>query len=171
MPLADLLEVLRRDSDARATVLVAAAREEADRMVADAEARLARRMAEALKVREGALRTAAAAEVEAARGAAMRDVLLARAEALAKVFARARTLLAQRAGDPALEPGWTQAIAEARSYLPAGEAVVQRPPEVAGITVAAADGSIGIDGTTEGLLSRLESSLAVEIARELESGS
>jgi vacuolar-type H+-ATPase subunit E/Vma4 len=171
MPLTELLEVLRHDADARATALVNAARDDVSRIVAQAETGFAQRLAEAVKVREGELQAMAATEVETARGAAMRDVLLARAEALGKIFARARTLLAERAGDPALRPRWAEAIVEARSYIPAGEVVVRQPPEVAGVAVVAADGSIAIDATVGGLLTRLEPALAIDVARDLERGS
>jgi vacuolar-type H+-ATPase subunit E/Vma4 len=171
MALADLLEVLRRDADARATALVTGARDEAARMIVEAESKLARHLAEAVRVREGELRTAAAAEIESARREAMRDGLVARAEALARIFARARTLLATRAADPALGPQWARDIAEARSYMPAGEVVVRQPPEIAGLLVTAADGSVGIDATIEALLTRLEPALAIDVARELEMAS
>jgi vacuolar-type H+-ATPase subunit E/Vma4 len=171
VPLADLLEVLRRDADARATAIVATAREAAERTVAEAEARFAHRLAEAVEVREAELRRATGVEVESARREAMRDTLCARAEALAKIFARVRTLLVQRAVDPALEPYWAEAVADARTYIPSGDAVVQRPPDVAGITVTARDGSIRVDGTIEALFARFESRLAIEIARQLESRS
>jgi vacuolar-type H+-ATPase subunit E/Vma4 len=171
VPLADLLEVLRRDADSRATAIVATARAAAERTVAEAEARLAQRMAEAVRVREAELHKAAGVQVEAARREAMRDTLCARAEALAKVFARARSLLEQRAADPALELHWAEAVADARMYIPGGDAVVERPPDVAGISVTARDGSIRIDGTVEALFAQLEASLAIEIARQLEGGS
>ena len=171
MPLADLLEVLRRDADARATAIVATAREAAERTVAEAEAQLAQRLAEAVRVREAELRRAAGVQVESARREAMRDALCARAEALAKVFARARHLLVQRTADPALEPYWAEAVADARTYIPNGDAVVERPPHVAGVNVMARDGSIRVDGTIEALMARLEASLAIEIARRLESES
>jgi vacuolar-type H+-ATPase subunit E/Vma4 len=168
MPLADLLEVLRLDADARATALVAASREEADRMVAAADRRLASRLADAITLREAELRAKAAGEVEAARRAATRDVLRARAAALATVFGRARAVLEQRAAMPGLRGHWAEAEIEARSYIPSGDAVMRRPPEVAGITLEAADRSMGIDSTVGALLTRLEPELAIAIARELE---
>jgi vacuolar-type H+-ATPase subunit E/Vma4 len=171
MPLADLLEVLRRDADARATGIVAAAQAVSERTVAEAEARLAEQLAEAVRAREAELRTTAAAEIDSARRDAVRDTLCARAEALARVFARARALLVRRAADPTLESHWADAIEDARSYVPGSDAVVGRPPDVAGITVTAKDGSVRVDGTVEALFARLEASLAIEIARELESGS
>jgi vacuolar-type H+-ATPase subunit E/Vma4 len=170
MPLSDLLEVLRQDAEARATALVATAREEAERLVAEAEHQLARRLTEAIKVREAELRASAATEIEAARQTATGDVLRARADAVAKVFARASGLLQQRALDPRLEGHWTEAVTDARSYIARGEAVVRRPPDLAGISVQAADGSVAVDGTVGALLTRLEPGLAIEIARELEAG-
>ncbi|HEU5169276.1 MAG TPA: hypothetical protein VFU46_01990 [Gemmatimonadales bacterium] len=168
MALADLLDTLERDAEGRAAARMAAARAEADRLTAEARERLERRRAAALAEREGELWAAAASEIELARREAVREVLLAREAALERVFARARELLAARAADPALAPEWDRDAADALTFLGGREAVTRRPPEVAGVRVAALDGSIVIDGTLEGRLERLRSRLAIEVARRLE---
>jgi len=167
MGLDHLLDALTREAEARVAEAVVAARLEADRLLREARAGVERRLAEAVAGREGELRAAAQGDIEAARRDAARDVLTARAEALARVFARAREMLAERVSDPGLEPRWSRDAAEALTYVAGGEAVVHRPPEVAGVMVAAADGSVEVDGTVGALLARLEPQLAVELAHDL----
>ena len=168
MALDQLLEALTREAEARAAETVAAARLEAEEVLREARAGTERRLAEAVVRRERELRAGAQGAVEAARREAAREVLATRAEALARVFGRARELLVERVRDPALEPRWARDAAEALTYLGGADAVVRRPPEVAGVIVAAADGSVEVDGTVGALLARLEPQLAVELARDLE---
>jgi vacuolar-type H+-ATPase subunit E/Vma4 len=168
MALDYLLEALTREAEERAAETVAAARLETERILREARAGVERRLAEAVARREAELRAGAQGAIETARREAARDVLTARAEALARIFARARDILAERVRDPALEPHWSREAAEALTYVPGGNPVVRRPPAAAGVVVAAADGSVEVDGTVGALLARLEPRLAVELARDLE---
>lgn len=170
MALDQLLEALTREAEARAAETVAAARLEAEAILREARAGTERRLAEAVARRERELRAGAQGAVEGARREAAREVLTARAEALARVFAKARELLVARVRDPALEPRWAHDATEALTYLGGADGVVRRPPEAAGVIVAAADGSVEVDGTVGALLARLEPQLAVEVAREMEAG-
>jgi vacuolar-type H+-ATPase subunit E/Vma4 len=169
MALDQLLEALTQEAETRAAETVAAARREAEALLHEAHAGAERRLAGAVARRESELRAAAQGAMEAARSEAAREVLTARAEALARVFGRARELLMERVGDPALEPRWSRDAAEALTYVGGpGNAVVRRPPDAAGVIVVAADGSMEVDGTVGTLLARLEPRLAVDLARALE---
>jgi vacuolar-type H+-ATPase subunit E/Vma4 len=168
MALDQLLEALTREAEARASETVAAARLAAEGLLREARAGAERRLAEAVARRESDLRAGARGAIEAARHEAAHDVLTARAEALARVFARARELLTERVRDPALESRWSRDAAEALTYIAGGKGIVRRPPEAAGVVVVAADGSVEVDGTVAALLARLEPGLAIELARDLE---
>ena len=164
MALADLLQTLEREATTRADARLAAARAEVERLAAAHAAELAAHREQALAGRQQALRADGERSIVAAGRSAEMTRLVARHEFLA----RALTYL----GDAPVHARATpQLVATVRTACAAWATV-----EVAGASqvgtgarFAAADGSIEVDATLEGVLERLWPELAMDIVRRAES--
>jgi vacuolar-type H+-ATPase subunit E/Vma4 len=191
MALRELLRALEKDAEIRVAAVGAEARAAADRLSADASARLEQRRAADLAAREVELRAAASEEIEAARREATRRALLARAEALHRVFTHARAMLTRLEPDLTLQAGVGREIDAAQAYLGttagvvrcshgwaatlktalAGRSGLRLEPTKgigAGMVVRAADGTVEVDATLERRLEQLWPRLAIELVRALE---
>jgi vacuolar-type H+-ATPase subunit E/Vma4 len=190
MSLDALLATLTRETDDRIATLLADARNEAESLVAGAEAARIRGRNALLAERGAALRTEAESEVSRVRREARAEVLAARADAVERVFARARERLAA-CGD---DPGWLGATLgdlDAALACVAGAKVVRcRPahaPELGrrlkgradvtlepdpgvgtGFVVTAADGSVTVDATLAARLEGERARLAIVAVRLIE---
>jgi vacuolar-type H+-ATPase subunit E/Vma4 len=189
MALADLLRRIEAEADSQAAELMAAARAEGVRVVAEAAAGLSRRRALALAATESTLRAATAREVAAARRQAAAELLAARAAALGRVFDRLDAALVERRATPAVLDCAAADLGQAMEYLE-GAGVARCRPELVewlrgrldasrltieadpslgiGAVLRAADGSVQIDATVENRLERLRAHLAVNALRMLE---
>ncbi len=188
-----LVTELRRRAEASAGSILSAARDEAERIAAEAERTIEERRSVALSGREADYRARARAEVAAARHEAMRDVLVARTHAVERVLERVRALLHETSrqerylanladelvgalrfvdtdGEGAVVRCAPELEAAVRDALRGKAAVdVEANPEVgAGFTVVGSGGSVVVDGRLEARIARLAPSLAIEINAEIE---
>jgi vacuolar-type H+-ATPase subunit E/Vma4 len=191
MAIETLLDALGTEAERDAQHVTDAARAEAARIRAEAEARLAQQCNAALALREAELR----ASSDARRAAALRDAragrLRARDEFLDRVFTTVTARLPGTLDDPTHADALTRLAHEALQYVP-GEAVVRCRASLArslnvpaaalgnarivaddsvaeGVVVAAEDGSVTIDNTLESRLHWLRSRLAIDLLARFES--
>jgi vacuolar-type H+-ATPase subunit E/Vma4 len=192
MPLDHLLAGLEREAAVQADALLAAARTEAARIAADADARLARRRTVELGAEEAKLRGAAETALGAARRSSRGRVLEARGRFLTRVFDSARALFPATIAGAAYRGVLPDHVAEAlralgneaatircpQGMVSAVRAAIERkkhltvtsdPAAPLGITAATADGVIEVDNTLDGRLDRLRQRLAIEVLARLDS--
>ncbi len=183
MALDALLRTLARDAGTRRDALLAAARAEAARLRAEADAQLAARRATLLAARERALSAELEEAVAIARDGARARLLAARDAALRRVQERAAAILGAEGTGPAFAPLVAALGRDALGYLEgcpavvacddasaailapvlAGNAGARREPAAGhgpGCTVTAADGRVTVDATLRRLLERRWPALA-----------
>jgi vacuolar-type H+-ATPase subunit E/Vma4 len=191
MALDHLLAGLEREAAVQANALLAAARTEAARIAAEADARLARRRTVELGAEEAKLRGAAEAALGVARRSGRGDALEARARFLDRVFTAARALFPATLASDAYHAVLPDHLAEALRALGDEAATIHCPGKMAsavraaikgrqhltvkgdpaarpGITVVTADGVIEVDNTLDGRLERLRQRLCIEVLARLE---
>jgi vacuolar-type H+-ATPase subunit E/Vma4 len=192
MALADLLQTLEREATTRADARLAAARAEVERLAAAHAAELAAHREQALAGRQQALRADGERSIVAAGRSAEMTRLVARHEFLARAHDCARGNLARHADTAEGRMAVVALVARALTYLGDAPVHARATPqlvatvrtacaawatvEVAGASqvgtgarFAAADGSIEVDATLEGVLERLWPELAMDIVRRAES--
>lgn len=191
MALEHLLTLLERQAAAQADAALAAARERAERIKADAATRLEQRRATAASARADELRKATEREVAAAQRRARHAVLEARQRLLDRVFEAAAAELPKAARRPEFLERLPLDVAEARSYLGDGAATVRCHPDLApavqqvvaadsrltvvadpaagsGVRLVSEDGSVEVDHTLEARLAQLRPQLALDVLHMLE---
>jgi vacuolar-type H+-ATPase subunit E/Vma4 len=190
MALSDLLRTLEREAAARMEEVRRRAREEVDRVRAEADAERERRRVAILGAKEAELRGAAARELEAARRAALTRRLEARGTVLARIRARVTARLDARADDVALLPLVRSDLLRALEYAGNGDVVVtasrgmvpavrralegragvrvEATSGAGGVTVQAIDGAWAVDATFRSRLDRAWPRLAIDLVRRLE---
>lgn len=191
MAVKELIEALERKAEARAEAILEEARERAGKVRGEAAREGKRLERELLAERAAGWEAEAARRRADARARAEREGLLARAEFLDRVFARARERLAAGEIPPGYAEGAGRAVWAAlrhlgeraarvecpealvdriRAGLDPGDSVevVARPDMAAGFRVVALDGSVTVDGTLAGELERRRPELAIEVLREHE---
>ena len=169
MALVDLLQALEREATARADARLAEARATAERIMAEVAAELAARREHALAAREQVLRADGERSIAAAGRDAERTRLLAHHDLLARVHDRARDNLVQHARTRPGQAAIAVLAARALTYLPEAAAGVRTVPQPTGARIAAADGSVEVDATLDGVLEHLWPELAMDIVRQAES--
>lgn len=191
MALEELLEVLRRDTEAEAAAILADAQTEAGAIVARCDTDLAARRESFQSEQEAVRRSAVELAVAQARRDSRRDMLEARERMLARVFARAEErfpealrsaeyqaalstrlnealdCLAARAGTvrchPKLEPALTPLLGTRQ-----GIGLAVDPSIGSGFKVTSDDNSVEIDGTLEGRLERTRNRMKQAVMAALE---
>ena len=169
MALADLLQTLEREATARAEARLADARAAAERLRAAYAVELAAHRHQALAAREQVLRADGERSIVAAGRDAERTRLLAHHDLLARVHDRARQNLVRHAGTRPGQAAIAVLAARALTYLPGAAAGVRTVPQPTGARIAAADGSVDVDATLDGVLEHLWPKLAMDIVRRAES--
>jgi vacuolar-type H+-ATPase subunit E/Vma4 len=177
MALEELLEVLRRETEAEATAILADAQAEAEAIRARCDADLATRSERLRSEQETIRRSAVELAVAQARRDSRRDLLEARERMLGRVFARAREQFPGALDSPEYQAGLSTRLNEALACLAARAGTVRCHPELepalapllgsrpgvtltadpsvgSGFKVASDDHSVEIDGTLEGRLER-----------------
>jgi len=184
---------LHAETDAAVASRTAAARAEAEAIRQHARDEIAHRRALALEQfgREADLADAAAADETRQR--TRRDLLVARADALTRIFAAAEEALNGCAGATVPAERLASLLSTALPYLPAGDAVVRAPSSIVatvrkvasssgregltvmpdetvglGLIVVTADRRLAVDATFVRALRRDRARLAISIAREVE---
>lgn len=191
MAIASLLDALEHDAERDAREVVDAARAEAERIRAEAEARVAQRCGAALAAHESELRLAADAHRARARREARARVLNARSAFLERVFRAVSAELPNVLESAAQRDALQHLAREALQYFPSTPAVircsgaladrltgvaasvaelrvVRDESVVAGVIVEAADASLTIDNTLAARLDWLRAALSVEITKRFE---
>lgn len=187
MALDDLLNALEHEARDEVAARLTAAKAEADAVAAEAEARVTERRAQFVATREAGLRAAAELELVAARRDGRRLVLDARAEMLQAVRQAASAKLPQVEADPRYRALLPLQLTEALRYVGGQDCVVRssswlqpilaaaggraglrvRTEEAqvdgGGFVLEAADGSVRVDMTLDGILDRLWPEFAMEI--------
>jgi vacuolar-type H+-ATPase subunit E/Vma4 len=177
MALEELLQVLRRETEAEAAAILAAARAEAEAIQIRCEADLAARGESFRSEQETVRRSAVELAVAQARRESRRDMLEARERMLARVFARAQEQFPKTLRTTEYQAALSTQVSEALNCLAARAGSVRCHPELApalapmlstrqgvtvtvdasvgsGFKVASEDGTVEIDGTLEGRLER-----------------
>ena len=127
----DLRSELRRAAEATAESILAAARAEAQRIVAEADRSTEHARRESLRVREDEYRAASRAALATARRDAMRALLEARTRLVTRVLHEARALLAEASRAEGYRARLPAHLAEALRFVPEHQVVVVRcPPEL-----------------------------------------
>ena len=188
MGLEELIGELERDGRERLDRELEAARAEAERRSGEAAARRERRRAEALAALDRELEAESAVALAEARRRARAGVLAAREAMLERVFDAARTRLGEAARSSAATGLFERTLEESLLVVAGSPIVVRVSPALeafvrerlagredvrldvdgstgSGFVVAAADGSVEVDGTLEGRLARLAPRLRVEVLR------
>jgi vacuolar-type H+-ATPase subunit E/Vma4 len=188
---ADLSTELRRRAEASAEAILRSARQEANRVLEDADAEVEARRNRAVRTSERVHREESRSSIAAARHEALRVVLVAREGLLARVFERARTLLGDACDMPSYRNALLKDVNEALEFVGDQEAVVRcseglsdliatgligrggariEPLETHGhgFLVVGGDGQVEVDGTLENRLERLSPGLAIEILTRVE---
>ena len=190
MAIETLLEALGSEAERDAQQVTDAARTEAARIRAEADARVAEQCNAALAAHEAELR----ASTDARRAAALRDARASRLRArdafLDRVFSLVTARLPGTLDDPIHEDAVTQLAREALQYVP-GDAVVRCRASLArtlngaaaalgsarivaddsvteGVVVAAEDGSVTIDNTLDSRLRWLRPRLTIDLLARFE---
>ncbi len=187
----DLRHELRLRAEKTAESLMTSARNEADRIREDAERRIEERRSAVLGKKDRELRDQARQQVAAARHAAMRSVLVAKAQVVERVLEEARSRLPAAAQSEAYRAGLKGEIEDAVAFIgnhrgevrcspPLRSAIEEASQGLPHLSVEAADdvgsgfrllgdeGSVVVDATLETRLERLASTLAIEIHKRLE---
>ena len=191
MAIETLLEALGTEAERDAQHVTDAARAEAARIRAEAEARVAEQCNAALAAHEAELR----ASSDARRAVALRDARASRLRArdafLDRVFSLVTARLPGTLDDPIHADAVTQLAREALQYVP-GDAVVRCRASLArrlkgaadalgsvrivaddsvseGVVVAAEDGSVTIDNTLDSRLRWLRPRLTIDLLARFES--
>jgi vacuolar-type H+-ATPase subunit E/Vma4 len=123
----ELVASLIRNAETEAGRRRAAARAEAERLVADARARVAGRVGAAVREREAALRRELRHELARDRQARRAARLERRDRLLARVFALTLARLPEVLDRPRYRHGLARDLSEARAFLDGREAVVRAP--------------------------------------------
>ncbi len=187
MALQDLLDTLERDGAARARGILDAAQRRADEILAVADAEAERKRNARLAETTRRLEAAAASETVSQRRKAQAVVLEARNALLDLVFAQAAGMLDNAARSDAYRAALPEHVRQALAFLDGCEAVVRCRPELAphvpagngvtpetdagvppGFVVRAADGSVTVDQTLPGRLSRMKPDLSIAVLARLE---
>ena len=185
MALDGLLDAIARDGDAESQRLLDAAKSEAARLRAAADARAERRCAEAVAAREAQLRAARDARRARALTKARAEVLRARDRFLHRVFHAAESRMPRFFDRPDAAAALQRLVAEALVYFPEGGARVRCRSGIAGpiaragslgtvrviaddsvaegVIVETPDGSARVDNTLAERLQRLRPSLSIEL--------
>ena len=194
MALDRLLDSLARDVEGEARQILDAARAEAARIRAEADAQAARRCAEAIATRETALRVQMDAHLARARRDARVATLVAREAFLDRTFEAVEAELPRALDAPEHADVLAQLASEALEFFPDTPAVVrcraglaERVREIAaslgaanvsrddsvpeGVIVEAADASAAVHNTLIERLRRLRPLLAIELVARMESAS
>ena len=191
-----LLEQIRGDATAAAAARVAAARADAERLSAEATARVEHRRVAAVADRERSHVAALEATRAETAQRVSRETLSSRAAALDRVFAAALLQMQSLAAHPGLGAVLGRALADAVTYLPDGPVTVRCARDVAvavraavaglgrgaitvredddvpiGAIVESSDGAIAVDATFLRRLARERPRLAITIARQMEATS
>jgi vacuolar-type H+-ATPase subunit E/Vma4 len=192
MALEALLAALEQEAGAKATSMLDAARADADRILAQAEADMARRRKDALQLAGSGARAAEQARLAELRRTVRAAVMRTRAAMLDRVFERARALFGAASCDPAFRAALPRHLEEALAYAGAADAVTLRcRPELAaalgalvadrpGVTVVEDDAvgwgirlrddasGLEVDNTLDARLDRARGALAIELLRAVE---
>lgn len=187
----DLRSELRIRAERTAQEILAEARARADRIEAEADRQIEEKRHAVLTKKDRELQNEARAKVAAARHAAMRAVLLAKAEVVNRVLENAKARLPAAAQSRAYRSGLERELREAAAFLGEDGGVVrcsktlepalrEAARELAklsvrtddevksGFQVVGANGSVVVDATLETRLDRLASTLGIEIHKRLE---
>lgn len=182
---------LRQRAHEAAEAIVRAARQEAARIAAEAEAAIEERRANVLGSREDEHQANARAAIAAARQESMRTVLLAKTGVVDRVLERARALIPDVKERETFRVALAEEVTEALAFVGAEGTLVRcsralRPalvdalraaPEVVvevadevgtGFVMVGEAGRVRVDGTLETRLHRLAPTLAIEIHGRLE---
>lgn len=188
---ADLTTELRRRAEETSEAITEDAREEAARLIAEANELVEARRSKVLRSKEDAYRAKARADIATARHEAMRAVLLAKTRIADRILAAAKARLGDAArGEPYLA-ALSDELDEALEFVGQDGALVrcsqaiesvvreaigaranlriERLTEGAtGFVATGADGSVRVDGTLETRLERMRADLSIEIHKLLE---
>jgi vacuolar-type H+-ATPase subunit E/Vma4 len=123
----ELVASLIRNAEAEAGRRRAAARAEADRLLAEASAKVAGRVAAAVREREAALRRELSHELARERRVRRAATLERRDRLLARVFALTLARLPEVLDHPHYRNGLARDLAEAQAFLDGRDAVVRVP--------------------------------------------
>ena len=191
MALEELLQVLRRETEAEAAAILAAARAEAEAIQARCEADLAARSGSFQSEQDTVRRSAVELAVTQARRESRRDMLEARERMLARVFARAQEQFPEALRTTEYQAALSTQVSEALNCLAARAGTVRCHPDLApaltpllntrqgitvtvdasvgsGFKVASDDGTVEIDGTLEGRLERTRNRMKQAVMAALE---
>jgi len=190
MALTDLISRLEQDAAADVQAIVARADADVVAIKMTTQQAVATRIASELARRRAARAAECQHELAIARQTARAEDLEARHALLARIFERARSLAADIGASPAYLAALPSHFEEALSYVggldlrvrcQARARVTLAPIAAAhprvefviddaigpGVIVEAADGSVSVDNTLIARLSRLESTLSVDLLKEL----
>jgi len=191
MALEELLQVLRRETEAEAAAILADARAEAEAIRARCEADLASRSLRFQREQETVRQSAVELAVTQARRESRRDMLEARERMLARVFARAQERFPEALLTGEYQAALSAQVDEALDCLAARPGTVRCHPKIepslapllgtrgnvtvtvdesvgSGFKVASNDGSVEIDGTLEGHLERTRNRMQQMVVAALE---
>jgi vacuolar-type H+-ATPase subunit E/Vma4 len=192
MAIEPLLGALGQDAERDIREIAEAARVEAERIRAAAQARVAQRCANALQSREAELRSEGDAQRARALREARASMLRARDAFLERVFLAVTTELRGELRKPEREAALAKLVSEALDFV-SGEATIRCRADVAerlrrrvaslngaklvateaigeGVVVKADDGSVTIDNTLENRLQLLRPALSIEVLARFERG-
>jgi vacuolar-type H+-ATPase subunit E/Vma4 len=187
----NLRSELRIRAERTADTMMAEARAQADRIQAEGDRQIEETRQRVLTKKDRELQAEAHAKVAAARHAAMREVLVAKAKVVNRVLGQARTRLPEAARSRAYRSALERELADAVAFVGERGGVVQCSEELAptvrevvrdlpnvsvqtgleagsGFRIEGAGKSVIVDGTLETKLDRLASTLAIEIHKRLE---
>jgi len=182
---------LRHSAERTSESILGTARADAERLGTESERVVEDRRRQVLKDKEAEYGAEARVAIAAERHAAMRAVLLARTQVVARVLDRARALLPDAAQSEAYLSTLSSELVEALQFVDGQGTVVRCStglapavgdrlrdrPEVkieteagvgTGFVVVGAEGSVVVDGRLETRIDRLASVLAIEIHTRLE---
>ncbi len=193
MALDELIAAIGRDAADEVRLEWERAEEEAATIRAESDERLRRRREDALVGRERELRAETEVQLAVERRAARRDVLFVRAELLERVFEAVRRRLPDVLTEDRYREKVVEELEEAVSYLggrtallrchpalvPMLEATaraaglqIEADPDVgSGFILVSSDGGLEIDATLERRLVESRPTLALQVVRDVESGS
>ena len=187
----DLSTELRRRAEETSEAIAADAREEAARLIAEANELVEARRSKVLRSKEEAYRSKARADIAAARHEAMRAVLLAKTRIADRILEAAKARLEDAARSEPYLAALSNELEKALAFVGEDGAVVrcsrtvessvrdvigaranlriERLTEGAtGFVAIGADGSVRVDGTLETRLERMRAALSIEIHKLLE---
>lgn len=193
MALENLLAALERDARSQAQERLERARREADVLLTEGRARIARERSEGLDALEAEQRARSQRRILDARRAALRKSLEARQRMLDDVLREALRRLTEAQRSRAFQDSLPGAIAEALAFVGAEPAIVSCPAAIgdevknalgdrpgvtlridpaiaAGVRIETTDGALVVDGTLEARLEQLRPHLQIGVLRDLEDG-